>query len=157
MDHLWETLGAAFIGALVPVLLAVIFRKPLAGMISNSSELEFEWGKLKFRLKGGDAERMLQALFHDMRSLVDQVPLVERQRVIGKVEGREGKIRVSDIYRDFERETDEHGYLRGLREAQMIRPVQGGQFLRDSALILKPFGRLMLQYQRKYILEDEPS
>jgi len=70
----------------------------------------------------------------------------------------EARINVADlnrplcaIYPGFCRESDEHKHLRGLRNAQLIRPVRHGQFWPNSTLEIKPFGKLMLKYQGEYI------
>src|SRR5262249_31747678 len=72
--------------------------------------------------------------------------------VLTKVEAGDGKVRVKDIYPNFKRDTPAHEVLRGLRDAQFIRPVDSGRFHPDSVLQMKQFGRLMLQHQREYIL-----
>jgi hypothetical protein len=152
MEQIWESLGPYVIGALIPIVLATLFWRPLARLIGRSSDLEVDWGDLKIRLKGGQAEQMLESLFQEMRALIDSVPSPERQRVLKRIEFEEGRIRVQDIYPNFKRETLEHNYLRSLRDAQFIRPFSRGRFHPDSLLQLKQFGRLMLRYQRVYIL-----
>lgn len=153
--EVWQAIGVALIGALAPIALAVAFRKPLAAKIAASHEFEFEWGTLKLRMKGSEADRVLQALIQEMRVLIDKVSAADRRLVLTKVEAGDGTVQVKDIYPNFRRNTPEHDVLRGLRDAQFIRPVGSGQFHQDSTLQMKQFGRLMLQHQREYILPKE--
>jgi hypothetical protein len=151
----WQAIGVALIGALVPILLAIAFWRPLAARIAASHEFEFEWGNLKLRMKGSEADSVLQAFIQEMRRLVDKVPAADRRLVLTRVEANNGRVRVKDIYPGFQRDTPEHETLRGLRDGQFIRPIGSGRFHPDSLLEMKQFGRLMLQHQREYILPKE--
>jgi hypothetical protein len=92
-----------------------------------------------------------------MKALSDKVPVAERRRILETVEKRSGSITVGELFPDFSRDSPEHKspeheYLRLLREAQFIRPVEGSTWRPEKRIEMKRFGAFMLQFGRDQIL-----
>jgi hypothetical protein len=140
----------------VVIVSVLLMHRPLINILSRAQSISITirgvGARTEIKLPVSAAEETLESMYREMRILVDQVPVEQRRLIIEALQsGAEGTVKVSDIYPGFCRESDEHKHLRGLRNAQLIRPVRHGQFWPNSTLEIKPFGKLMLKYQGEYI------
>ncbi len=164
MEALWQNPWSALIVCVTAVVLGVLLWQILK-TLSDRDTVDVEVAGIKIRLKREAANEILKEFFREMRVLIDKVPLEQRQKILREVEKADGEVEVGKIYEGFLRKkyneetkkmepSKELAYLRDLREAQFIRPKKGGQFFKESLLELKPFGKLMLKYQRDYVLGE---
>jgi hypothetical protein len=89
-----------------------------------------------------ELDHTLASLVDEMRTITSGLTVPERD-VLRRIMGAPPGIKVTDVFSDFQRDTPAHNTLRQLRDAQFVRPAEGGQWTRDKHIAIKPFGRLM--------------
>ena len=88
------------------------------------------------------AKRALDELLQDVADLTngltsDELALFEIMNKAG------GKKTVGDIFPTFERNSREHGQLQKLRDRKLVRPVEGGSWLKNKHPITTRFGQIV--------------
>ena len=89
-----------------------------------------------------ELEDALKDFVEEMRNITGELGQLEI-KALDKIMNTDKELSVTDIFPDFTRGSLEHETLRKLRDAQFIRPLQGGRWKSDKTLMKKPFGVLM--------------
>jgi len=100
----------------------------------------------------------LGELLQELRTLTRSISPGEREKLREIMAAPSGTYTVQQLFPAFDRApgNPDHATLRKLRDAQFIRPEEGGNWKRDKRIGIKPFGRLVWHYLGRSLL-DPPS
>ncbi|HRD78618.1 MAG TPA: hypothetical protein PK264_22215, partial [Hyphomicrobiaceae bacterium] len=90
-----------------------------------------------------DVAETFDALLREMQLITSRLTTEDWAVLKTIMTDPNGQLRVDSIFDGFERETPAHELMRKLREAQFVRPANGGRWKNDSIIQIKPFGKLM--------------
>lgn len=131
------------------------FREPVAGLLKKLS-------KFRLRLPNGteidvsahEAAEIAQELLNEVDQLIEDITS-EESAILARVLKSPRTLSVIEMFPSFKRPSKELDILRRLRDKQLIRPVEGGQWLSDKHIEIKPFGRILLKVRRERLVDPQ--
>src|SRR5262245_47259299 len=96
------------------------------------TEIEVDLKLAKFKFKVDEIEQTFDSLLDEMQSITKGLGPDEREKLRRIMSQESGSFLVTDVFPDFRRGSAAHDTLRRLRDAQFIRPVEGGPWQADS-------------------------
>jgi hypothetical protein len=106
-------------------------------------EVELDLKILKLKFEPEVLEATLADLVTEMRKIVSALRVDERDILRKIMAHPSGSLLVTDIFTSFKRGTEKHQTLRRLRDAQFIRPAEGGPWEAHKHIEIKAFGKVM--------------
>ena len=100
-------------------------------------------GFMSAKFVADELNSTFEELVGEMRAITSALNQTERDVLERLMEVQSGEVRVGELFEDFQRETEAHNALRKLRDAQFVKPAEGGRWKADKHILLKPFGVLM--------------
>jgi hypothetical protein len=100
-------------------------------------------GKIAINCTLAEIETTFYWLLVEMRAALPRLRPDERAVLRQIMANESGSLKVSDVFPDFQRESEGHKTLRRLRAAQFIRPAKTGRWDADEKIGVKPFGWLV--------------
>lgn len=106
-------------------------------------EVELDLKILKLKFEPEVLESTFADLVAEMRKTVSGLRDDERVVLRNIMSQPSGSLVVADVFGGFRRGTEEHQTLRRLRDAQFIRPAEGGPWEAEKHIEIKAFGAVM--------------
>jgi len=137
--------------ATVSLYVVIEYRKPLTQIASRirTFRLRIPNGP-ELEITADDAFKLAQNLLEEVDELIKN--LDDKDKDLLEQVCRSNKITVEDLIPEFKRDSPEHQSLRKLRDCQLIKPKEPGQWDSKKEIIVKPFGRILLKIRKEVLL-----
>jgi len=147
--HYFVELTKALAWPLGVLVILLLFRSQFIDIFKRSSGLKFEVAGLKFDLSIKEVHDVAHELFREVTEGVARLSQKQRD-LFADVRNCDGSKTVDQLAHEmfgkpFVRGSDEHGYFRALRDAKLIRPVDGGRWQAHSRPIVTSYARTILR------------
>ena len=133
------------------------YRVPLSNLIERMSKFQLKLPNgTTVEITASEAASVAQQLLDEADRLIEDVT-TDDQQLLARLHKREPQT-IAKLIPGFRR-CDESGQptkeleqLRKLRDCQLLRPLEGGQFHPEKLVVIKPFGRILLRLRPERLL-----
>ncbi len=144
----------SFFWAFVSVYVVIQYRKPITQIVSRlrTFRLKIPNGP-EMEITADQAVDLAQDLLDEVDELIKDLDDQDKS-LLNKVYRSNRLITVEELIPGFERDSPEHQRLRKLRDCQLIKPNEPGQWDSRKNIVIKPFGRILLKIKKEVLLPN---
>lgn len=121
----------------------------------TDNALELDIGPVHVNCTRKEVARVFAEQLREVRAAAEHLDETDRRALRFIMSQPNRSLAVTDVFPEFERNSEEHAALRRLRTAQFVLPMGPDKWDRDTVIDTKPFARFLWERFGEPLLFDE--